>query len=62
MYKTKEQAYRQLNFDLVVARADKLLEQRNELVEQLYGSYGLQHGRCYYRIRQPRKVSMYIYN
>ena len=37
MYKTKEQAYRQLNFDLVVARADKLLEQRNELLEQLYG-------------------------
>lgn len=38
MYKTKEEAYRQLNFDLVVARADKLLEQRNELLEQLYGS------------------------
>lgn len=37
MYKTKEQAYRQLNFDLVVARADKLLEQRNELLEQMYG-------------------------
>lgn len=32
MYKTKEQAYRQLNFDLVVARADKLLEQRKELL------------------------------
>lgn len=37
MYKTKEEAFRQLNFDLVVARADKLLEQRNELLEQLYG-------------------------
>lgn len=37
MYKTKEEAYRQLNFDLVVARADKLMEQRNELLEQLYG-------------------------
>lgn len=41
MYKTKEQAYRQLNFDLVVARADKLLEQRNALLEQLYGSIPL---------------------
>ena len=30
MYKTKEQAYRQLNFDLVVARADKLLKQRHQ--------------------------------
>ena len=45
MYKTKEQAYRQLNFDLVVARADKLLEQRNELVEQLYGSIPLPHSK-----------------
>lgn len=41
MYKTKEQAYGQLNFDLVVARADKLLEQRNALLEQLYGSIPL---------------------
>lgn len=39
MYKTKEQACRQLNFDLVVARADKLLEQRNELLEQLWRIY-----------------------
>lgn len=45
MYKTKEQAYRQLNFDLVVARADKLLEQRNELLEQLYGSIPLPHSK-----------------
>lgn len=45
MYKTKEEAYRQLNFDLVVARADKLLEQRNELLEQLYGSTPLPHSK-----------------
>lgn len=38
MYKTKEEAYRQLNFDLVVARADKLLE-------QLYSSVPLPHSK-----------------
>lgn len=43
MYKTKEEAFRQLNFDLVVARAEKLMEQRNKLVEQLYGSIPLPH-------------------
>lgn len=41
MYKTKEEAYRKLNFDLVVARANKLMEQRNELLEQMYGSIPL---------------------
>ena len=45
MYKTKEEAYRQLNFDLVVVRADKLLEQRNELLEQLYGSMPQPHSK-----------------
>lgn len=45
MYKTKEEAFRQLNFDLVVARAEKLMEQRNELLEQLYGSIPLPHSK-----------------
>lgn len=42
MHKTKEEAFRQLNFDLVVTRAEKLMEQRNELVEQLYGHIPLE--------------------
>lgn len=45
MYKTKEEAYRRLNFDLVVARSNKLLEQRNELLEQLYSSVPLPHSK-----------------
>lgn len=42
MYKTKEEAFRQLNFDLVVARAEKLMEQRNQLLEQLYVSNSIE--------------------
>lgn len=38
MYKTKEEAFRQLNFDLVVARAEKLMEQWNDLLDKLYGA------------------------
>lgn len=36
MYKTKEEAYRELNYELIVIRAEKLEEQRNALIELLF--------------------------
>lgn len=53
MYKTKEEAFRQLNFDLVVARAEKLMEQRNELVEQLYGGRSLESSDTTTSVQEP---------